>query len=197
MVEHLSSYPCYFTHISNWRWHVWDPHLFSVLFLVHVATSLWTSENLCVIHLPSVPTSTPGCDNNVSMQDVVLQVAVCMWHNHLRVVSMKTFSYHPSFAVLQIPATTFTSNLTNQFFWYNAHIWYEKASHVCACHYSSKADCPRSLLKDDECLYCAPMVDALPLFLSFMSAGQMLGMQYPHLHFILLGNLICLPLFGL
>ena len=136
-----------------------------------------------VIHLPSVPTSTPGCDNNVSMQDVVLQVAVCMWHNHLRVVSMKTFSYHPSFAVLQIPATTFISNLTNQFFWYNAHIWYEKASHVCACHYSSKADCPRSLLKDDECLYCAPMVDALPLFLSFMSAGQMQGMQYPHLHF--------------
>ena len=50
------------------------------------------------------------------------------------------------------------------------------------------------MLSVERCLYCVPMVDALPLFQCFMSAGQMLVMQYPHLHFTLLGNLICLPL---
>ena len=103
VVEHLSSYPCYFTHISTWRWNVQDPHLFSVSFLVHVATSLRTSESLCVIHLPSVAISTPSCDNNVSMENVVLQVAICMWHHHLSP---------------WVPATGFISNLTNQLYWY-------------------------------------------------------------------------------
>ena len=53
-----------------------------------------------------------------------------------------------------------------------------------ACHYSSKADCPYSFFKDDDGIACVPMIDALPLFL---------GMQYPHLHFMLVGKLICLP----
>ena len=70
----------------------------------------------------------------------------------------------------------------------------QKARYVWECQYSSKVDCPCSRLKDDECLYCVPMVDALPLLQCLLSPDQMLGMQYPHLHFTLLDNLICLPL---
>ena len=44
-----------------------------------------------------------------------------------------------------------------------------------------------------EYSYCVLVVDALPLFLIFTPTGQMPEMQYPHLHFMLVGNLINLP----
>ena len=56
-----------------------DPH-FSLLFLMHVVSSSWTSENLT---LWSAPTPTPGWTNNAIMQNLVLQVAIYMWHHHL------------------------------------------------------------------------------------------------------------------